>query len=679
MHDPVVLTDGHTYERRHIEKWLRSNDTSPVSGAKLPQKEVFSNHALRNAIEEYFEHVLSDHRNAIRKATAALHNDGNFSDNKCLLSTIDSLMQCSILVNADLSCECVLKRIMEEAKSLVGAEVASVFLVDRKERELYSTVNSTGGELRIPMKSGVAGHVASEGVPLIIQDAYSDSRFNNAMDAKTGFKTRNILCVPIKAGKGGIIGVAQLINKTDQGALTLLQQSPDGGYEFTEDDQQFFLVLAAHAAAAIENSGMFELISPTVPSGRPVFSRSRTATKERSRTKEMVAPGSPTSSMPQEQSGKEKNAITTETVSKLPPLLNKVPLATVRPLLESAFESWELDTLSLAELTNNKPLSILAGYLFERHGFVNRFQIDIQKMTSFFTAIESGYPDSNQYHNKAHAASVLHFMHALLTHGRVAEFVAAAAIATPSADTEAIARNRDLVILAGLLAAVIHDYEHEGVTNDYLVNTANARAIKYNDRSPNENHHASAAFAKLTMPEHNFLEKLSPQEYREVRQLVLDMVLATDMTGHGKLLSELKGLCSEHAGSDQEQLLPKSAKQASLALQVTLKCADVGHLALEWKSHMRWVLRLEEEFFTQGDMEKAQKMDKISFLMDRNKPGVSQTQSGFFDFIVLPLFRTFAEAFPTVAPMRTAVEENYKRWQDVQKEIENTAATVSSS
>jgi transcriptional regulator with GAF, ATPase, and Fis domain len=198
MHDPMVLTDGHTYEQRHIEEWLKTHDTSPVSGARLPQKTIFPNHALRNAIEEYFAQVLDDHRRAIKTAVAGLQKKCAFSNNSTLLHTIDSLMQCSILVNADLSIERVLTKIMQEAKSLVGAEVASVFLVDRKRRELYSTVNSTGGELRIPLKSGVAGAVAYSGMPLIVASAYEDSRFNTQVDSKTGFKTRSILCVPIR-------------------------------------------------------------------------------------------------------------------------------------------------------------------------------------------------------------------------------------------------------------------------------------------------------------------------------------------------------------------------------------------------------------------------------------------------------------------------------------------------
>ena len=54
MHDPVVLSDGHSYERRHIETWLGDRNTSPKTGAVLPSNFMFPNHALRNSIEEYF-------------------------------------------------------------------------------------------------------------------------------------------------------------------------------------------------------------------------------------------------------------------------------------------------------------------------------------------------------------------------------------------------------------------------------------------------------------------------------------------------------------------------------------------------------------------------------------------------------------------------------------------------
>ena len=139
---------------------------------------------------------------------------------------------------------------MDEAKTLLSAEAASVFLVDRQAQELYSNMNSTGGELRIPISGGIAGHVASTGEPVIIGNAYCDKRFNRSVDVRTGFTTRSVLCVPLKTRKDGVIGVAQLVNKH------LTQHDVTEG--FTADDLQFLQVFACQAAAAIANSGFLE-------------------------------------------------------------------------------------------------------------------------------------------------------------------------------------------------------------------------------------------------------------------------------------------------------------------------------------------------------------------------------------------------------------------------------------
>merc|ERR1712228_139831 len=119
------------------------------------------------------------------------------------------------------------------------------------------------------------------------------------------------------------------------------------------------------------------------------------------------------------------------------------------------------------------------------------------------------------------------------------------------------------------------------------------------------------------------------------------------------------------SGSDVA-FVPASADEATVSLQLALKCADVGHLALGWPSHMRWVQCLEHEFFAQGDREKNRGMEQVSFLMDSDKPGVSETQVGFFNFVALPMFRTFVHAFPGASPMSSAVELNYKRWTDIE-------------
>ena len=123
-------------------------------------------------------------------------------------------------------------------------------------------------------------------------------------------------------------------------------------------------------------------------------------------------------------------------------------------------------------------------------------------MLHFFEAIEEGYPDANPYHNRAHGASVLHMTHALMRHGGAAAAVGqgrwfdgaapvpGAALGTAPAAAPAGA----LETLACLLAAAVHDYEHLGLTNGYLVKTRHPRAVVYNDAHVNESHHAAAAF-----------------------------------------------------------------------------------------------------------------------------------------------------------------------------------------
>merc|ERR1712134_187932 len=126
-------------------------------------------------------------------------------------------------------------------------------------------------------------------------------------------------------------------------------------------------------------------------------------------------------------------------------------------------------------------------------------------------------------------------MHCLLSLGGIAENTDVAV-----EGIEDVTRRRKLVMLAGLLAAVVHDYEHEGVNNDFMVKTNSEGAILYNDKSPNENHHVAAAWFVLQRPECNFLENLTVKEYRQLRSLVVDMVLATDMAENGKTLKKFK-------------------------------------------------------------------------------------------------------------------------------------------
>jgi adenylate cyclase len=114
-----------------------------------------------------------------------------------------------------------LQTLVEAVPSAVQADRATIFLHDEATKELYARVwhGGTIPEIRLPDSTGIIGHVFNTGTGVIVPDAYADPRFNAVMDGQTGYKTRNIVCVPIKTRRGLMVGVAQALNKLD-GAFT---------------------------------------------------------------------------------------------------------------------------------------------------------------------------------------------------------------------------------------------------------------------------------------------------------------------------------------------------------------------------------------------------------------------------------------------------------------------------
>ena len=135
-------------------------------------------------------------------------------------------------------------------RDLLDADRATVFEYDPKANELFTQVaHGIGGAgdvpkvIRIPAGAGIAGAAASGKRIVNIPDAYEDARFNRAIDQKTGYRTRTILAIPLLDHEGGLVGVAQVLNR-HQGA-------------FDAADEQLAEGLAANAAVAIDSDPGF--------------------------------------------------------------------------------------------------------------------------------------------------------------------------------------------------------------------------------------------------------------------------------------------------------------------------------------------------------------------------------------------------------------------------------------
>ncbi|MFZ5628038.1 MAG: GAF domain-containing protein [Spirochaetota bacterium] len=139
----------------------------------------------------------------------------------------------------------LLTEILSKTRSVMNADKASIFLVDRERHEIYASVTLDGSQIRLPMGSGIIGHVAETGETVNIPDAYEDERFNPSNDTKTGYRTKSILCMPIRNPGNEITGAIQVLNRLD-------------GDAFAAEDEELLAAFAGMIGVCLENARAYE-------------------------------------------------------------------------------------------------------------------------------------------------------------------------------------------------------------------------------------------------------------------------------------------------------------------------------------------------------------------------------------------------------------------------------------
>lgn len=176
-------------------------------------------------------------------ASATVHQTLTAQESRRTITQLSLLFEATRLLNSTLDLAELLELILKIARNEVGADRGTVFLVDAKRRELWSIVASglDHQEIRVPYGKGVAGRVAETGEVVNVEDAYTLPYFEPAYDRKYGYRTRSLLCLPIRHRTGEIVGVIQLLNQRRTG-------------RFTPEDQEFLEKLSGHMAMALENA-----------------------------------------------------------------------------------------------------------------------------------------------------------------------------------------------------------------------------------------------------------------------------------------------------------------------------------------------------------------------------------------------------------------------------------------
>ncbi|KAF7649202.1 hypothetical protein LDENG_00145450 [Lucifuga dentata] len=300
-------------------------------------------------------------------------------------------------------------------------------------------------------------------------------------------------------------------------------------------------------------------------------------------------------------------------------------------------DQWSFDVFSFQEATGEHALKFLVYDLLTRYDLINRFRIPVQALVQFVESLENGYSKHrNPYHNLIHAADVTQTAHFLMLHTGVMHWLS------------------ELEILAMVFAAAIHDFEHTGTTNNFHIHTRSEVAILYNDRSVLENHHVSAAYRLMAEEDLNILINLNKDDWRELRALVIEMVMSTDMSCHFQQIKTMRNAVTQTHNLDKVKVL-----------SLMLHAADISHPAKAWPLHYRWTHSLMEEFFRQGDKE-VELCLPFSPLCDRKATMIAQSQIGFIDFIVEPTFSVLIDTTekvigPLIEEERKARETGARR------------------
>ncbi|KAI6176683.1 hypothetical protein M3Y97_00825500 [Aphelenchoides bicaudatus] len=388
----------------------------------------------------------------------------------------------------------LVRNITKEAKALVSAEICSLFLMDRENKELVAEVfekNSCSDEylteIRMPLSEGIVGHVARTGQIMNVSDVYKHPNFCPNVDKNTGFVTRNVLCFPIKDNAGNLVGVAELCNKIGKPA-------------FTRHDEQVAQTFAVYCAISISHCLLYRKL-------QEAHRRSHMAA-------ELLVQGSTFSISPED--------ILRLTVREIP-----TPESFHKDFNEFRFFPRLIGT---GDMYVEAALS-----MFQELGLIERFRIRRRTLARFLLMVQKGYREV-PYHNWGHAFAVTHFCYLLLRLEKVQNAL------------------DDLERLSLLTACLCHDIDHRGTTNSFQLQSKTPLAQLYSSEgSVLERHHFAQTVTILGLDECNIFDSLTRHEYQTVLDNMREIILATDLVAHLRKVERIQRMVNVGFNKDSSE------------------------------------------------------------------------------------------------------------------------------
>jgi hypothetical protein len=298
-------------------------------------------------------------------------------------------------------------------------------------------------------------------------------------------------------------------------------------------------------------------------------------------------------------------------------------------------EDWEFDLFEYEKKSNASPLEQLTLHFFNCFGLFDSLDVPASLFSNFIQDVGKGYLQSNFYHNALHAADVVQAYFYLLT----------------KCQAQSICALTDFDVFTCIVSAAVHDFEHPGVNNQYLINSSDRLTIRYNDKSVLENHHLAASFE--LMIKHDIFRNWSKENYKKTRSKIINCVLATDFSRHFADISKFKSKLAGGRVEDEEG--------RGLCMDMMMHTCDVSNPSRPWALAYQWADRVMSEFYLQGDRERELGLP-ISHLCDRFTVVISKSQVGFIDLFIEPTFSNLIIVLPKVQHNLDILQVNRKKW-----------------
>jgi len=222
------------------------------------------------------------------------------------------------------------------------------------------------------------------------------------------------------------------------------------------------------------------------------------------------------------------------------------------------FDMVSFDATIFDGMLFDNSLPFMVYKIYQHNGLIASYHMELIQLVNFSREMQIGYFKDNPFHNVVHVLDSMQGMHFMMKVGNVKKYL------------------KQIDLFSCFTANLIHDYEHPGYSNAFVIRTKHPLAIRYSDFSVLENHHLAAAFTTMfdTGKKANIMENMSLEHQKEARKTIINAVLNTDLSKHFTLLTELKTKLGNNFPSE-------SVEDRNLIVSVSLRIADAFKVVRE--------------------------------------------------------------------------------------------------